>query len=315
MALAVHPTSGLLVQGENSRDTINKHQASLTDQEGDLPHEELNVIEPGQHYGWPYCYDNGVPNPEYLGRVECANYRSPALLLPGHVSPLGMTYYNGPMFPAPYKGQLLVTYHGYREYGHRLMLVPVDETGAPGAGEPLDILRGWEKGAAGPQGAPVDVLVAKDGSLYVTEDKNGTVLRVFFDPAQGNGAPMAPLPPKRPVMSPEEQQRCNELAGKNDLFSLVQKNVFDRSCASCHGAGPGYAGGIALIKCDAHGNWKRLTTARSGNRPPLVEPGNERSELVLRLKGDGFPLMPAGGLDNEQLGEVMEWIHAGAPAP
>ncbi|QUS47116.1 hypothetical protein [Salmonella enterica] len=77
------------------------------------------------------------------------------------------------------------------------MLVPVDAQGVPGAGEPMDIIRGWEKSADGkdPQGAPVDVLVAKDGSLYVTEDKNGDVLRVFFDARLGNGAPMKPLPP------------------------------------------------------------------------------------------------------------------------
>src|SRR5205814_1860297 len=110
MALAVHPTSNALIQGENSRDSNNKYEASLTDNEGDLPHEELNVIVPGSNYGWPYCYDNGAPNPEYRGRVDCSNYTKPALLLPGHASPLGMAYYTGTMFPQAYKNQLLVTY-------------------------------------------------------------------------------------------------------------------------------------------------------------------------------------------------------------
>ena len=200
MALAVHPTSNLLIQGENSRDSINKLDASLTDQEGDLPHEELNVITEGAHYGWPYCIDNGTPNPEYRGRVDCTHYKNPALLLPGHVAPLGMAFYTGSMFPAAYQNQLIVTFHGYREYGHRLMLVPVDAQGVPGVGEPMDIIRGWEKSADGkdPQGAPVDVVVAKDGSLFVTEDKNGDVLRVFFDAHLGDGAPMKPLPPQKP---------------------------------------------------------------------------------------------------------------------
>jgi glucose/arabinose dehydrogenase len=317
MALAVHPSSGALVQGENSRDSINKQDASLTDQEGDLPHEELNVITPGAHYGWPYCFDNGTPNPEYRGRVDCARYTNPALLLPGHVSPLGMTYYTGDLFPAAYKNNLVVTFHGYREYGHRLVLVPVDANGIPGGGEPLDIIRGWEKSADGrdPMGAPVDVIQSKDGALYVTEDKNGDVLRVFYDRTQGDGAPMRPLPPQRPVQSADERARCDDLARRSDAFSRVQKDVIDVACVSCHGAGPGYAGGLALLKCDAVGNAKRLVTARSGGRGAYVEPRNEQSELVKRLKGDGYPQMPAGGVSPEQLDEVLAWIRAGAPVP
>ncbi len=317
MALVVHPTSGQLLQGENSRDTIDKYDASLTDQEGELPHEELNVIREGAHYGWPYCIDNGVPNPEYRGHVDCSQYTSPTMLLPGHVAPLGLAYYGGSMFPAAYRGQLLATFHGYREYGHRLVLVPVDESGTPGSGETKDVIRGWEKSADGrdPQGAPVDVLVARDGALYVTEDKNGTVLRVFFDPAAGDGAPMQPLPPQKPVVSADEKARCDALAGKNDAMSLLEKNVFDRACVSCHGAGPGYAGGLALLKCDAAGNAKRLLAPRSGGRAPYVTAKDEKSELVRRLEGDGFPQMPAGGVTAEQLDDVLSWIRAGATIP
>jgi len=77
MALAVHPRSNALVQAENSRDAIHRHAASLEAVEVDLPHEELNVIVAGAHYGWPYCHDNGTPNPEYLGRVDAAGTPTP----------------------------------------------------------------------------------------------------------------------------------------------------------------------------------------------------------------------------------------------
>jgi glucose/arabinose dehydrogenase len=317
MALAVHPTSGALVQGENSRDAINKNDASFNDNEGEFPHEEMNVIVPGSHYGWPYCYDNNSPNPEYRGRVDCSNYTAPALLLPPHASPLGMTYYNGSMLPAAYQGQLLVTFHGYREYGHRLVMVPVDANGIPGSGEPMDIIRGWDKSADGqqPLGSPVDVAVAKDGSLYVTEDKNGDVLRVFFDKNAGNGLPLKALPPVHPVVDPQVKVRCEQLKSKNDLFSIVEKEVIDTSCVGCHGVGPGYAGGLRLDKCDAVGNAKRLLAARSGGRPAYVVPNKLDSEMLLRLKGEGYPQMPAGGVGPEGEEAVIEWIKAGAPAP
>lgn len=317
MALVVHPTSGALVQAENSRDTINKYEASLTAQEGDLPHEELNVIVENGNYGWPYCFDNGSPTPEYRGRVDCSRYTNPALLLPGHASPLGMAYYQGDMFPAAYQNNLIVAYHGYRALGHRLVMVPVDANGIPGGGEPLDIIRGWEKNERtnDPLGAPVDVLVAKDGSIYVTEDKNGDVLRVFFDPSQGNGQPMRAEPPRQQAVDPQEAARCNALASRQDSFSRVQRDVIDTQCVSCHGVGPGYAGGLRLDKCDAIGNAKRLTAARTGGRAPYVQPRNLNSELVLRMKGQGYPQMPAGGLSPEHLSEVEAWITEGAPIP
>ncbi len=236
-----------------------------------------------------------------------------------------MQFYTGTMFPAAYQNQLIVTFHGYREYGHRLMLVPVNAQGVPGAGEPLDIIRGWEKSADGkdPQGAPVDVAVANDGSLYVTEDKNNDVLRVFFDPSAGNGAPLRPLPAQRPVVSADERARCQALAQRSDSFSRVERDIIDTSCVGCHGAGPGFAGhgagpgfagGLALLKCDAIGNATRLRAVKPG-RGAYVVPGNLDSELVLRLKGQGFPQMPAGGLSPESLQEVQAWIEEGAPIP
>jgi glucose/arabinose dehydrogenase len=321
MALAIHPVSNLLIQGENARDSINKRAPELTSRELELPHEELNVIEQGAHYGFPYCYDNGVPSPEYSG-ANCMLYKNPALLLPGHASPLGMEFYPGvgsartKMFPPAYQGNLIVSYHGYRENGHRIVMVPVDAQGRPGIGAPLDLVRGWEANAAkkNPTGAPVDILIANDGSIWTAEDKNRSILRISYNPRKGSGAPMPALPPKQPVITPEEAARCATLRTKSDLFSSVQRDVLDTNCVSCHGAGPGFPGNLAILRCDDVGNAKRFLEARK-NAGPLVLPSNLNSELLLRIKGQGFPQMPAGGLSPEALKEVEDWIVAGAPAP
>ena len=67
------------------------------------------------------------------------------------------------------------------------------------------------------------------------------------------------------------------------------------------------------MKCDDVGNAKRLTeTRRTGG--PLAVPNDPGSELVKRLKGEGFPQMPAGGVSPEQLEEVLAWIRAGERA-
>ncbi len=189
-------------------------------------------------------------------------------------------------------------------------MVPVDERGVP-SGELRDVVRGWEKTTTQPQGAPVDILIGQDGAIYVTEDKNGTLLRIHYD-GRGDGAPLTPKPPQKPIVTDDERARCDALAEQSGALARLQRDVLDAACVSCHGAGPGYAGGLALLRCDASGNARRLREPRR-TAGPLVIPNDEASELIKRLNGDGFPQMPAGGINPEQMEEVLTWIREGAP--
>jgi glucose/arabinose dehydrogenase len=182
MALAVHPMSGVLLQGENARDNIHRHIPGMESDEG-LPHDELNVIEEGARYGWPYCYDDGKPSPEY-SNARCADYRAPLVLLPAHAAPLGMTYYSSSLLPLAYRaapqgnpGALIVGYHGYRANGHRVVAFQVDARGLPN-GQRSELVSGWDAADGRAMGAPTDVKVGADGAIYITEDRNGTVLRI-----------------------------------------------------------------------------------------------------------------------------------------
>ncbi len=189
MALAVHPISGLLLQGENSRDNIHRRIPGMESDEG-LPHDELNLIEDGARYGWPYCYDDGKPSPEYPA-ARCTDFRAPLVLLPAHAAPLGMTYYSGSLLPPelrdtssrksiapPVKAAaLIIGYHGYRATGHRVVAFQVDANGLP-TGKVTDLVWGWDAGDGRAMGAPTDVKVGADGAIYITEDRNGTVLRI-----------------------------------------------------------------------------------------------------------------------------------------
>lgn len=320
MALAVHPQSGLVLQAENSRDAIHARDASLRDREGDLPHEEINVLRQGGHYGWPYCYDQNVPNPEYpMARCE-GNYLAPSMLLPGHASPLAMRYYDGTMMPASWRGGLLVTFHGGRSNGHRLALLPTRENGVP-TGELFDIIAGWDDHPAAPahpRGRPVDVTVAHDGSLFITEDHNGTLFRVFYDPARGDGAPMRPEVIVQQPRPTRDSAQCMALASRTTLFARVQREVIDPGCVDgCHSAQDGAQGGMELNLCDDSGNARRLRSETGpGGRAWIVAGNPNASRLMDSLLGrNGAPRMPAQGLPQAQIDLVSQWIREGAPTP
>ncbi|HJR57093.1 MAG TPA: PQQ-dependent sugar dehydrogenase [Rhizomicrobium sp.] len=198
LALVRH-ASGTLLQAENSIDFRNP----------DSPFEELNLLRSGAHYGWPYCYDMDKPAPAWAGAkaMDCRSsaHEKPVRLLPPHASPLGMAYYQGAMFPE-LAGRLLMSWHGYEAAGARLVAFDVDTKGIPlpapraryafydgrgGSGskpypgpaaEPLTITPLWdERKALRPMGTPVGMAVAADGAIWMTEDKNATILRVARD--------------------------------------------------------------------------------------------------------------------------------------
>jgi glucose/arabinose dehydrogenase len=178
MAMAFDRT-GSLWQGENGRDAINAAMPGLSNDD-ELPHDELNLVERAADYGWPYCYDENRSSPEYP-KANCSVYRAPRRLLPAHAAPLGMTFYAGSAYPRAYNGSLVITYHGYRKHGHRLVALLPDRSGAP-FGKSVDLVLGSREKGRG-FGAPVGVSLGKDEKLYLTDDHDGIVARLSYEGA------------------------------------------------------------------------------------------------------------------------------------
>jgi glucose/arabinose dehydrogenase len=85
------------------------------------------------------------------------------------------------VFPADYNGSAFVTMHGSwnraRRTGYKVVRLLFDGAGKP-TGEYEDFMTGFVISDKQVWGRPVGVAVAQDGSLFVTEDGNGTIWRV-----------------------------------------------------------------------------------------------------------------------------------------
>jgi glucose/arabinose dehydrogenase len=148
----------------------------------DVVHDELNGLIQGLNYGWPYCYDDNVPNPEFNDSSKCAGARAPAFMFPPHWAPLGFVFYGRPGFPATYQGDALVAFHGTARDqvttlgGYNVMRVRF-KNGAPVAME--DLVRGWNANGD-TWGRPAGLLVAPDGSVLISDDAGGRIYRLRY---------------------------------------------------------------------------------------------------------------------------------------
>ncbi|MES2947161.1 MAG: sorbosone dehydrogenase family protein [Pseudomonadota bacterium] len=155
----------------------------------DVPSDELNHVEKtGQHFGYPYCHQGDLPDPEFGGKRPCADFVAPVAKLGPHVAALGMRFYTGQQFPAAYRNNIFIAEHGSwnrsSKIGYRVVRVMLDAQGKLLGQETF--VDGWlGKDAAGKEivsGRPVDVLTLPDGSLLISDDRAGVIYRVRYQP-------------------------------------------------------------------------------------------------------------------------------------
>ena len=175
VGIAVNPVTKQIWVTQNERDNIEPDHE-------DLPPDEINILQDGGDYGWPYCYGNRIPSPdkEYHDPARCARTVPPALEIQAHSAPLGITFLDrATTFPAAWRGDAMVALHGSwnrsAPTGAKLVRIRIRD-GKPVSYE--DFITGWQGPNGRRWGRPVDVVVHTDGSLLISDDAAGAIYRV-----------------------------------------------------------------------------------------------------------------------------------------
>ena len=172
VGFAWHPQTKELWFTDNGRDEMGDEQ----------PGDELNYAsQKGMHFGFPYCHQGNILDPEFGKGKNCTDYIAPARVLAPHVAALGMLFYTGSNFPSSYTNQIFIAEHGSwnrsSPLGYRVSLVKLEGTRVI---DYTTFASGWLQKDGTVLGRPVDVKVAKDGALLVSDDYAGAIYRIAY---------------------------------------------------------------------------------------------------------------------------------------
>lgn len=172
--MAIHPVTGKIWATEMGRDWLGD----------DLPPDEINIIEEGNWYGWPWFYGKNIEDYDFspYSRPQFAQAPVPSHIdIPAHSAPLGLAFFPEEGWPEEYWHNLLVTYHGSWNRnvptGYKIVRYKLDERGNYLGEE--DFISGW-LAKDGALGRPVDILIQPGGVIYVSDDKAGVIYKIFL---------------------------------------------------------------------------------------------------------------------------------------
>ena len=168
-----HPSTKEIWFTDNGRDLMGN----------EIPNCELNhAPKDGMHFGYPYCHQGDISDPEFGEKHACSEFTPPIVKLGPHVAPLGLIFYTGIQFPENYQQQLLIAEHGSwnrkEPIGYQVSLVRFDANGK--AAGKTAFASGWlQDGEA--WGRPVDLEQLPDGSVLVSDDFADVIYRIYYD--------------------------------------------------------------------------------------------------------------------------------------
>jgi Raf kinase inhibitor-like YbhB/YbcL family protein len=211
-------------------------------------YEELNHLQKGKQYGWPYIYDDGKFNPqdEPPGDITLQEWadrsEEPVGFYTPHAAPMQMVFYTGTQFPKEYQGDAFVAMRGSWNRkppsGYEIARVRFDG-GKPVAVEAF--AQGFLRRQGDQwihQGRLAGLAQSRDGALLVADDTNGVIYRIAYTSKGRQGWPVGeptnsentdirviqrlepePPPPKAPQLSIELVAASSSIAVSSPAFS------------------------------------------------------------------------------------------------
>lgn len=153
----------------------------------DIPSDEINIVEQGKDYGWPYCYGKNIPDPfgKDIPAGLCGTRAPSHIDIQAHSAPLGLAFIPEQGWPEEYKNNLLVAYHGSwnrsTPTGYKIVRYRLDKQGnIQDSAKAEDFITGWLTDNEEALGRPVDIAVKPNGIIYISDDKAGVIYKVWY---------------------------------------------------------------------------------------------------------------------------------------
>lgn len=151
-----------------------------------LPPDEVNIVQRGNWYGWPWLYGDNVRDSEFKPGVTPDAGREPVpshIDLQAHSAPLGLAFVPEEGWPADMALDLLVAYHGSwnrtEPTGYKIMHFDLTQDTRE-AVDRQDFISGWLQEDGGILGRPVGLLARPGGVLYITDDHAGVIYKITY---------------------------------------------------------------------------------------------------------------------------------------
>lgn len=173
-----HPVTGELWATDTGRHGM---EPQPQDELNHIPHKNLN-------FGFPFCYQGDMPDPDYGKYYACDRFAKPKHLLGERVQAQGIHFIRRPGGILPL-GSALVALRGHWKndteragFAVRRLHFSADGQSVI-ANEPF--IEGWLDDEGRYYARPYDIAELRDGSIIITDEANNAIYRIRIAPPDG----------------------------------------------------------------------------------------------------------------------------------